>query len=224
MHGPSGIGTGRRDLPESALVNGDNSWKVWSATTQEDVQRAGALEHDVFVAEGFCPASEECVVEDYAALDGQSRWYLAADGRPSPAGVLRLMEQGPLPVPAVAHFALDPAAADLLKQHRYREVGTLAVIEQHRGSDIALHLYREAFCDSVVEGMTAWLAVVEDWLLAHLRAFGFPFNPIGGSREYMGGTCLPVLMLFADVRSALQTADPRLYSWITRGLLDQAPV
>jgi hypothetical protein len=169
------------------------------------------------VAEGFIEPSARRVVEEYVHLDAQSRWYLAVrDGEP--AGVLRMIASAPSLVPAVRHFSVDPAMLADLGQQRYAEVGTLALAEAHRGTDTGLHLYRAAYRDSVRNGVTAWVGVLEQWLLEHLVSFGFPFAAMGPSRHYMGGDCLPVVMLFSDVDSTLGRVDPTLHAWITSGL------
>jgi N-acyl-L-homoserine lactone synthetase len=193
------------------------SVRVRVATTPADLQTARALEHEVFVAEGFTPASDLRVVEEYRYLDGQSRWLLAErDGEA--AGVLRLMADGPHPVPALQHFPPFPGAHEVLDGERYAEVGTLAVTGAHRGSDVGLHLYRAAFQLSVLEGVTAWVAVLEQWLLEHMDATGFHFVPMGEPRHYMGGDCLAVRMLFRESLVTLRERDAGLHAWLTHGL------
>jgi hypothetical protein len=195
---------------------------VRMAVDEHDLAAARALEHDVFAAEGFIPRSERRVVEAYAYLDAQSRWYLAErDGEA--AGVLRVMAPGPAAVPAVRSFTLDDDARAQLGRERYAEVATLAVAAAHRGSDTGLHLYRAAFADSVREGVTAWVGVVERWLLDHLNASGFPFTPMGEPRSYMGGDCLPAVITFRDALARLRETDPGLHAWMTRGLPVGAP-
>jgi hypothetical protein len=193
------------------------SVRVRVATSAADLMTARALEHDVFVAEGFTPASDRRVVEEYGHLDGQSRWLLAErDGEA--AGVLRLMADGPHPVPAVHHFPPFPGAHDVLDGDRYAEVGTLAITEAHRGSDVGLHLYRAGFQLSMLEGVTAWVAVLEQWLLEHMDASGFRFVPMGEPRYYMGGECLPVRMVFREAIVTLRERDAGLHDWLTHGL------
>jgi hypothetical protein len=190
---------------------------VRRALDDGDLATARSLEHDVFVAEGFIARSAGRVVEEYEHLDGQSRWYLAErDGEA--AGVLRMIASAPSLVPAVHSFSVEPAMRSELEQQRYAEVGTLALAERHRGTDTGLHLYRAAYRDSVREGVTAWVGVLERWLLEHLVSFGFPFAAMGPSRYYMGGDCLPVVMLFRDVDPTLGRADPALHAWMTSGL------
>jgi len=190
--------------------------QVRLVTGPDDLRTARALEHDVFVAEGFTPASGRRVVEEYAHLDGQSRWLMAErDGEP--AGVLRLMADGPHAVPAVAHFPPFPGAHDVLTAERYAEVGTLAVTEAHRGTDVGLHLYRAALRLSVDEGVTVWVAVLERWLLEHMAASGFHFQPMGAPRYYMGGDCLPVRMILRQALVLLRQQDAGLFAWMTQG-------
>jgi N-acyl-L-homoserine lactone synthetase len=179
------------------------SVRVRVATTPADLQTARALEHEVFVAEGFTPASDLRVVEEYRYLDGQSR---------------SLMADGPHPVPALQHFPPFPGAHEVLDGERYAEVGTLAVTGAHRGSDVGLHLYRAAFQLSVLEGVTAWVAVLEQWLLEHMDATGFHFVPMGEPRHYMGGDCLAVRMLFRESLVTLRERDAGLHAWLTHGL------
>ena len=186
--------------------------QVRLATEPADLLATRTLEHDVFVAEGFTPASEHRVVEEYAYLDGQSRWLLAErDG--APVGVLRLMAGAPHVVPALQHFPAFPGAHEALADERYAEVGTLAVAEAHRGSDVGRHLYRAALRLSLREGVTAWVAVLEQWLLEHMAASGFHFEPIGPSRYYMGGECLPVRMILRDALVTLRQQDAGLHAW-----------
>lgn len=187
------------------------------AQDERDLATARGLEHDVFVAEGFIARSDRRVVEGYQELDAQSRWYLAErDGEA--AGVLRMMAPAPLRVPAARHFALHTGAREQLARERYAEVGTLAVAEAYRGTDTGLQLYRAAFGDAVREGVTAWVGVLEHWLVAHLNSFGFRFVPIGETRYYMGGDCLPALMIFRDALPTLHRTDPALHAWMTEGL------
>jgi hypothetical protein len=191
--------------------------RVRLAVDQHDLATARGLEHDVFAAEGFIARSDRRCVEEYEELDAQSRWYLAErDGRA--VGVLRVLAPGPLVVPAVRHFELTAAATAELAWQQYSEVGTLAVVEADRGTDTGLHLYRAAFHDTVRAGDTAWVSVIEQWLLEHLASFGVRFEPMGTSRYYMGGECLPALMLFGDMLSVLHRQNPDLHAWITSGL------
>jgi predicted GNAT family N-acyltransferase len=193
------------------------SVRVRVATDPAELMIARALEHDVFVAEGFTPASDLHVVEEYGYLDAQSRWILAErDG--AAAGVLRLMAAGPHAVPALRHFPPFPGAHDALTGERYVEVGTLAVTGAHRGSDVGLHLYRAALHLSLQEGVTAWVAVLEQWLLEHLAASGFHFVPMGAPRFYMGGECLPARMILGDALARLHRQDAAMHAWMMHGL------
>lgn len=190
--------------------------RVVAATADADLAVAQGLEHDVFVAEGFVPASDRHVIEEYTDLGPQSRWYLARRGRDT-AGVLRVIEPGPVPVPAVRSFAIDAAAQDLLARHRYVEIGTLALPTAERGSDVGLHLYRAALRDSMRDGVTVWVAVLEQWLLEHYAAAGFGFEPMGAGRYYMGGDCLPVVLDIERTMAGLRANQPALYRWLTVG-------
>jgi hypothetical protein len=196
--------------------------QVRVAESEHDLATARGLEHDVFLAEGFIAPSARRVVEEYEHLDAQSRWYLAErDGEP--AGVLRVMAPAPRPVPAVHSFALHPDAREELGRHRYTEVGTLAVTETHRGTDTGMHLYRAAFGDAVRAGTTAWVAVLEQWLIEHMASFGLPFAPMGDGRYYMGGECLPVVLDFENALATLHRTDAALHAWMTEGLPVGAP-
>lgn len=189
--------------------------RVRLATDPDDLRTARALEHDVFVAEGFTPASEHRVVEEYGHLDGQSRWLLAeCDGEP--AGVMRLIADGPRTVPAIAHFPPFPGAHDVRLGERYAEVGTLAILPAHRGTDVGMQLYRAALQLSLTEGVTAWVGVLEQWLLEYMASVGFHFQPMGAARWYMGGDCLPVRMILRDALVALRAQDPALHDWMTQ--------
>jgi len=187
------------------------------AVDEQDLATARGLEHDAFVPEGFIPRSDRRLVVDYLDLDPQSRWYLAErDGEA--AGVLRVMAPAPFPVPAVRQFTLFPGALEGLAGERYAEVGTLAVAEAYRGTDTGLHLYRAAFGNAAREGTTAWVGVIEQWLLEHLSSLGFPFVPMGETRHYMGGDCLPALMTFRNALDTLHRTDRVLHAWMTEGL------
>jgi predicted GNAT family N-acyltransferase len=190
--------------------------RVVAATTEADLAVARGLEHDVFAAEGFVPASDRRVIEEYTDLDAQSRWYLARRGGET-AGVLRVIEPGPVPVPAVGSFAIDAAAQDLLARHRYVEIGTLALSAAERGSDVGLHLYRAALRDSMQDGVTVWVAVLEQWLLQRFAAAGFPFEQMGAGRYYMGGDCLPVVLDLERGLAGLHANQPALHRWLTVG-------
>jgi hypothetical protein len=190
--------------------------RVVAATTETDLALARGLEHDVFAAEGFVPASDRRVVEEYTDLDAQSRWYIARRG-PETAGVLRVIEPGPVRLPAIRSFAIDAAAQDRLAGHRYVEIGTLAVTAAERGSDVGLHLYRAALRDSLRDGVTAWVAVLEKWLIEHFAAMGVPFEPMGAGRYYMGGDCLPVVLDIERTLPELRANQPAFHRWLTVG-------
>jgi hypothetical protein len=190
--------------------------RVVAATTEADLARAQGLEHDVFAAEGFVAASDRRVIEEYIDLGPQSRWYLARRGGDT-AGVLRVIEPGTVQVPAVRSFAIDAGAEDLLARHRYVEIGTLALPAAERGSDVGLHLYRAALHDSLRDGVTVWVAVLERWLLEHYATAGFGFEPMGAGRYYMGGDCLPVVLDLERTLAALQADQPALHRWLTAG-------
>jgi hypothetical protein len=190
--------------------------RVIAATTDTDLAVARGLEHDVFAAEGFIAVSDRRVIEEYTDLDPQSRWYLARRGAET-AGVLRVIEQGPVPVPAVRAFAIAAAAQELFARQRYIEIGTLALTAAERGSDVGLHLYREALRDSLRDGVTVWVAVLEQWLLEHFAVMGFPFEPMGAGRYYMGGDCLPVVLDLERALAGLRANQPALHRWLTVG-------
>jgi GNAT superfamily N-acetyltransferase len=196
--------------------------RVRLAAEATDVATARALEHDVFVAEGFTPASDRRVVEEYEHLDGQSRWLLA-ERAGEPAGVMRLMAAEPHVVPALRHFEPLPGAHEALAGERYAEVGTLAVTEAHRGTDVGLHMYRAALQLSLREGVTAWVGVLEEWLLEHMAASGFHFQPMGATRYYMGGECLAVSMILRDALVTLEQQDAGLHAWMLQGLPVDVP-
>jgi GNAT superfamily N-acetyltransferase len=121
-------------------------------------------------------------------------------------------------VPALKHFPPFPGAHDVLGDERYAEVGTLAVLEAHRGTQVGMELYRAALQLSLREGVTAWVAVLEQWLLEYMDATGFHFLPMGEARYYMGGDCLPVRMLFRESLVTLRERDAALHAWMTDGL------
>jgi len=191
--------------------------RVAVAGSPAEIAAARALEHDVFAAEGFIPAGEHRAVEEYGYLDGQSRWLVAErDG--VPVGVLRLIADRPHVVPAIAHFPPLPGAHEVLAGERYAEVGTLAVAADERGGEVGLLLYRAALQLSLREGVTAWVAVLEQWLLEHMAASGFHFTPMSRSRYYMGGDCLSVRMVLRDALGVLQQQDAGRHAWMVRGL------
>lgn len=217
MHRAAGLRPRRRDLPEPELVGlQDDPWSLHVAQPDE-VAAAKMLEHDVFVAEGFCEPSSQGVIDGYEHLNAQSQWY-AAHTEEVVVGVLRVMESGPSQVPALASFVVAGDVRSELAERRFQEVGTLAISPPYRGTDVALHLYRAAFRAAVEGGVSVWLAVVEVWLLEHLQGLGFPFRQISESRYYMGGECLAASMSFDEARLDLGSKDLKLYQWITRGL------
>jgi hypothetical protein len=67
------------------------------------------------------------------------------------------------------------------------------------------------------------VAVLEQWLLEHLASNGFVFTPMGGSRFYMGGECLPVRMRLADALATLREHDARMHAWMTQELVGDVP-
>ena len=220
MHWAAGLRTRCRGLPEPGLVTADDGpWGVHVARGSE-VAAAQALEHDIFVAEGFCERSERAVVDAYSHLDPQSRWYVAHAADGTEVGVVRVMEAQPEQVPALVHFDISEGVRSLLEHERLQEIGTLAVVPSHREKDVALHLCRAVVCAAAEAGITAWVVVVEVWLLEYMQGLGFPFEQISPTRHYMGGECPAARLLFKEVPLALRSRDEAFYLWMTRGLFE----
>lgn len=102
---------------------------------------------------------------------------------------------------SVAPYVLYPEAVKLLAnldKNTILEIGTVSVVSDKRQSEagfgVALRLYGAMLHNSLSGGYTHWLASIDSGLLGvYKENFGFCFEDIGPSQDYMGSPTTPVL-------------------------------
>jgi GNAT superfamily N-acetyltransferase len=98
------------------------------------------------------------------------------------------------------------------------EYASLAVDPTVRSTGVAEALYRQVWQDAVRAGARGMVCIGEDWLFKILNdTYGFGFEPLGPSRWYMGGECMPMGVDIGELAVRLEE-QPSFFSWVSTGL------
>lgn len=153
------------------------------------------------------------VPPDAGAIDDRS-WFLATvDGRP--AGVIRLVYDPPLELPAEFEVTLDPKVdlAALRQRGRFVDIGRFMIVPQYRRNiRVVMRLMRAAVVEVVERGYTHFLTSVfaddpHSPLGFHTRVFGFERI---GSHATGELACTSIrILLILDIARAYQRLRQR---------------
>jgi hypothetical protein len=140
---------------------------------------------------------------EYGDYESASRFIVVLDrGEQLPAGVLRFIEDGGAGLKALndAPAHIGGTVAQIRAYHGIggdevaRDIGTLAVLPQYRGSRSAFMvsslLYRAVYLVFHQQGVKHVVAMIDGGAYRNLKTIGVPFVPMFGSApfEYLGAT------------------------------------
>jgi hypothetical protein len=202
------------------------------------VPAAQAVERRVFM-EKFHNTDEEMDVE-YRQYDPQSLYLvvtdLEADGGPTVAGMIRIIEDGPSGLKSVNDLSgkpwsvpqsdvlrLNPAFGAVSTGKKVWDVATLAVPEEYRGKDNVAGLQTSmalfyGLCRASAENdVDCWVAVLQDKVLEEvIQPIGRPFDhyedPRLSSAEYLGSISTPVYCDVKGLQARSRREHPDLYA------------
>ncbi len=147
------------------------------------------------------------------SLAGRSWFLVTVDAEP--AGVIRLVYDPPLALPAELGVTLEPEIdlADLERRGRFVEIGRFMIVPRYRGNiRVVLHLMRAALVEVVERGYTHFLTSVfaddpHSPLGFHTRVLGF--ERLGSHRTGELACASIRILLILDIARAYQRLKSR---------------
>lgn len=190
------------------------SLSVVKVETPQDRERALSVIDAVYLQEKQWirdPGSE--IPADAAGRRDQSWFLISADGEP--AGVIRLLYDPPLEMPAELEVKLETGVdLDVLKRHgRFVDIGRFMIVPRYRRNiRVAMKLMRAAIVEVVQRGYTHFLTdVFEDDphspLRFHTEILGF--ERIGTHRYGELSCASSRIILILDIARAYQRLKRR---------------
>lgn len=181
-------------------------------TGDERFEEAERLEHDVFVASGYCDPSPLRRVREYDPWRDVSAFAAVEDiygGRL--VGSVRVMS-GPYRDLPIGEFERD--LDDSLDDPVCEYVAT-AVAPEARAQGVAEELWRSVWIHARRGGVAGLVGLVDPWLHERLNEYyGFTFRQLGRSRWYMGGEVRPIGTGLPELEANLLATRHELWSWL----------
>lgn len=196
---------------------------------------ARALEFEVFEKAGFSEGADG-YLEQYGPYDENSIFYVARATDGKAVGMLRViyagddvigLEENQLSTgfKTLDDFDLYPhwksETARHLSEHPQEigEVGTAAVLEDWRATEVADALYKEALEQGLKDGIRYCIASIDaDVLAAYRHRKMFPFVDMGPTDpHYMGSPTTPVFMDIYELPDYWRKHNPEFYRKILGG-------
>jgi hypothetical protein len=183
-------------------------------TTSADRDKALSVIEAVYRREKRWIADAGAEVPLDAAADADRSWFLVTvNGRP--AGVIRLLYDPPLELPAELGVTLEPEVdLDALKRRgRFVDIGRFMIVPRYRRNfRVALRLMRAAMIEVVERGYTHFLTSVfaddpHSPLGFHTRVLGF--ERIGSHRTGELACASIRILLILDIARAYQRLQRR---------------
>lgn len=185
---------------------------VHLAITPDEKAPVLSVEETVFIKSGYGSTGE------YVKYLGQSRLFGAFKEDHACVGALRIITGFPQPPPFLTAFEINRRREieNLARLGLLEEVATIAVSGLKYGRQAAKELYRAAYVDAKLRGVTHWAVIMEPRRARALnRMYHFTFKPIGQEEWYMGGFCAPHMMEFSEVEKVMSAEDWDLFAWFT---------
>lgn len=149
---------------------------------------------------------------EYDQWDEHSAHFVAIDGT-QVIGTTRLILDSPIGFPLENHFNLKITRSP---RKTYAEVSRLiAKPTQLRANiQVANGLYRAMLDHSLDAGITDWLMILDNRLLAMYRRIGFVFDQLGSSRLCFGCMNGAYTLSLSKTLANLKLNNPKLYSFL----------
>lgn len=181
-------------------------------------EQAERLEHDVFVASGYCEASELGRVAEYEPWRDVSVFVAVEDtvaGRI--VGSVRVL-CGPYAELPIGEFEREPGHG--LGDPVCEYVAT-AVAPEARARGVAEELWRSVWTHARRSGVAGLVGLVDPWLHERLNEwYGFTFRQLGEARWYMGGNVRPIGTGFLELEANLLATRHELWQWLLEAWTD----
>lgn len=203
------VATRPRPLPA-----GYQSVIVGSSALAED---ARGLEYEIFVDEGFFPASSDGRIKDYADFEDRSIFHVIVDDGGRPAGVVRSVigDYDSLPVGKYV-----PDRWSDFPDQPVVEYASLAIRPECRKLGLAEELYRSVFALAWRSDLLGLVALVDPWMHELLNDFyGCAFEQIGPDcHHFHGFTVRPIGMSLQALEAAMPYRAPEFWRWLVEGI------
>ncbi len=182
------------------------------AQTQNELKKLYRFRYEVYcVEQKFLKASDYPDKQEKDSYDEHSKHFIALNEKGDIVGTIRLILNSDfskgLPIKNHPGFNKKISGTD-----KNTEISRLIVDKTVRNGDIALGLYRIMYFYSKKYKISNWYICVEPLFLQILNGFGFPFEPIGKSADYMGDT-VPAMAEVGLIEKKLQKNNLKFYDW-----------
>jgi hypothetical protein len=199
--------------------------------TAPEAQLGRSLEVEVFGE--FFKNDEALMQREYSLYEAHSKFLVVIDHEnKKAAGVMRLISNSDKGLKSVNDIAAPPwnkPKDELFAENNIKEedlvhawdIATLAVSREYRGkTSVASALYHGLYKGSLENGITEWVAVLDDNVLQLLEALGLFFSKYKdvGSASYLDSpSSTPV---YANVKSMIENmskVEPSSYEYLALG-------
>lgn len=196
--------------------------------TEDDRRQALAVIAEVYLEEKrWIAAVESEISEDIAARTDRSWFLVRVDGLP--AGVIRLVYDPPLEMPAEFGVELEPQVdlEGLKRDGRFVDIGRFMIAPRHRRNiRVVLRLMRAAILEVVTRGYTHFLTDVfendpHSPLQFHTRVLGF--ERIGTHRHgELASTSMRIILILDIARAwrRLRRKQNKVWKELGEGLFE----
>ncbi len=204
---------------------------VRKIVTAEDRERGLAVVEAVYLQEKRWIQSAGSEIPGEAPARPDQSWFLVSVGQ-EPAGVIRLVYDPPLDLPAEYGVTLEPGVDidGLRRQGRFVDIGRFMIVPRHRRNiRVVLRLMRAAILEVVERGYTHFLTdVFEDDphspLRFHTQVLGF--ERIATHRYGELACASSRILLILDIARAykrLKERDNKVWRELGEGIASRIP-
>ncbi|MFC0272301.1 hypothetical protein ACFFIX_12735 [Metabacillus herbersteinensis] len=131
-------------------------------------------------------------------------------------GVIRLIFKPINQLPTLANFDIydiDYARLIKLDKQKYVEMSAFTKLPTH---DVGVHLIRTIFQYSIQNGITHWVACIDERVYRYLnRIFSSLFKEIGVPKVYLGSVSIPCALSIPEGLIQFKEQRPKLYEFLT---------
>lgn len=188
----------------------------------EIAEAARKLEYQIFIDEGFFPATDDGRIAEYGPYESQSIFHVVISSENEVIGVVRslLGDYATLPV---GHHA--PDRWDGFPTEPVCEYASLAIrpdMRKHLG--IAEELYRSVFALAWRSGVSGLVALVDPWLQQLLNEYyGCQFDQVGPEIDLHGFAVRPIGVALVTLEQVMPVRVPQFWAWLVEGI-EQAEI
>lgn len=185
---------------------------------EADLADAGReLEYEIFVGEGFFPASADGRISDYADYEARSVFHVITSATDQVVGVVRSV-LGTYETLPVGHYV--PIRWGSFPTGPVCEYASLAIRPEARTHGLAEELYRSVFALAWRSGLSGLVALVDPWMQDLLNDYyGCAFEQIGPECDYFPGFVVrPIGVSLATLEKVMPVKAPEFWNWLVEGI------